>query len=255
MRKLIVCGILLWVFLSSCQLESNGPKDDKVNSPNANSAFNHDKITSERLSFLNNYGSDVVVEKLSDNGFIVSANSGDDKEVSEKLLSDYEDASSQIVANNKTANDRNSLLSNYTYLSGNSGRIYFNSSYLYNKFSESSYYHSIADTTYDVSGSSYSSWLGATPFNADRIEMTDTWAFSGVAYSLNVSNVLGGGMTQTSSSVSYKVYVDNNYYLSHSYSGALASGDLTWINRYCSTSFKFGANWVTASCAANSILW
>lgn len=100
---------------------------------------------------------------------------------------------------------------------------------------------------WDVNGDSHAFWSGTSPsFNANKIQVVDSFKFNGCGVSVNISNTGGGGTISASSSTE-TITLDpilNTYYVNHYYTGVHASTKCAFTSMTHSTrsTFYFGSN-------------
>jgi hypothetical protein len=110
--------------------------------------------------------------------------------------------------------------------------------------------YTVPETQVIFNGNSYAKWLGASPFNATAITLSDTFHADGLAFWASfppgVQNQ-GGDAVFTNS-------VSNNWAIYHSFSNIKANGLLWNIRETSTATFQFGSNFFSTIATDDSAL-
>lgn len=134
------------------------------------------------------------------------------------------------------------------YLSDNR-RMNCNGSYIKSLFYSTLDYDRVCG---EVDGSSMGAWMGANPYNADKVTLGDSYSFSGLAISVKVP--AGAGFSISGTSASWSDSITNNWLMFHQYSGIGYSGYGLHFRQDTSATFKFGYRFYTVNASDSSLL-
>lgn len=96
-------------------------------------------------------------------------------------------------------------------------------------------------TFFRVHGTSQGIWLGASPYNASSITLTDTLWASGISPTVSAGPV-GGGFYTDGATFTYSTSLNNAYVLNHAYTGLEFSGLIFTINERSQVQATFGGS-------------
>lgn len=96
-----------------------------------------------------------------------------------------------------------------------------------------------------VDGDSHTHWWGTTPYNADRVKLSDKLTFKGVSVSIGAGSgwSISGGSTSKTATWTGTVY--NNWRIDHYYYGITFDGYDLWASHDATGDYKFGTSFYT----------